>query len=79
MYYVWCIMLLPVVCVVSYCWAGAIAGANRDMAPIPANRAFLPNCGTFGLLANTSVAKRNSWNIFRLNGLRRDEYRNDKK
>lgn len=56
-----------------------MAGANFSTIAMPDNMAFLPNTGTFGLFANDSAAKRSSWNILRLYGLRRDEYLNAKK
>lgn len=56
-----------------------MAGASRSMATIPFNSTFFTNGGNFGLFANDSVVKRSSWNIFRLYGFRRDEYRNAKK
>lgn len=46
---------------------------------MPESKTFLPMGGNRGLWANDSVAKRNSWNILRLYGFRRDEYRNAKK
>lgn len=56
-----------------------MAGANRSTIEMPDSNNFLPNGGTRGLLANDSVAKRSSWNMLRLYGLRRDEYLNAKK
>lgn len=62
-----------------YCWTGGSVGAKRVMIAMPEYSTFLPMAGTRGLFANTSTAKRNSWNILRLYGLRRDEYLNAKK
>lgn len=56
-----------------------MAGANRSITAITECKAFLQNGGNRGLFARTSVANRSSWNMFRLYGLRRDEYLSAKK
>lgn len=56
-----------------------MAGANFSTIAMAEVTIFLPIGGNRGLFANDSVAKRSSWNILRLYGLRRDEYLNAKK
>lgn len=56
-----------------------MAGANFSTIAMPDTKSFFPIGGTRGLLASDSVAKRSSWNMLRLYGLRRDVYLNAKK
>lgn len=56
------------------CW-----GASLEMNSIEFNITERSTPGTEGLLANVSVTSLNSWNILRVCGFLRDEYRRVKK
>jgi hypothetical protein len=54
-------------------------GASLDVMATPDSRIFRKSEGIPGLPATLSNSRRSSWNMLRLYGLRREEYRSFKK